>query len=78
MPTMQDATGKSKKKMIAVAVLCFGWMLSGITAFVASLFCFARSGTMREKVLGLLIAILTGPFFWAYVLSMKGYCRRKL
>lgn len=78
MPTMQDTTGKNKKKMIAIAVFCFVWMLSGITAFVSSLFCFTRSGTIREKVLGLLIAVLTGPFFWAYVLSMKGYCRRKV
>jgi len=51
------------------------WALTGLVAFAASLFCFARSGTIIEKATGLAVSVLTGPFFFAYYASMRGYCR---
>jgi uncharacterized membrane-anchored protein len=51
------------------------WTLSGILAFIFSIVCFWRTGTPVEKVIGLLIAILMGPFYFLYFLLMKDYCK---
>jgi hypothetical protein len=51
------------------------WLVAGIAGFVYSIMCFGKSGTLGYKVIGILIAVLFGPFFWIYLLSVKKYCR---
>jgi uncharacterized membrane-anchored protein len=51
------------------------WIVSGIIAFILSIVCFWKTGTPVEKVIGLLIAILMGPFYFLYFLLMKDYCK---
>jgi hypothetical protein len=50
------------------------WVLLGIGAFIASLVCFGYSGSLTEKILGLVIAFMIGPFYWLYFYFNKNYC----
>ena len=51
------------------------WAIMGIAAFIASLVCFGRSGTVGEKFLGLILAFFLGPFYWLYFFLNPDYCR---
>ena len=67
----QFARGKNVILLVLVAV----WILAGISAFVYSLYCFTKSGTTAEKILGFLLAMISGPFYFIYVAMYKAYCR---
>jgi hypothetical protein len=51
------------------------WMLAGLVSFVMSLACFGYSGTFAQHLLGLVIAVLFGPFYFIYYASSTTYCR---
>jgi hypothetical protein len=65
----------TKGKGIVALVLVTVWVLAGISAFVYSLYCFTKSGTTAEKILGLILAMISGPFYFIYVAMYKAYCR---
>jgi hypothetical protein len=53
------------------------WVITGLFAFFWSLKCFGKSGTMAQKIGGLILSILFGPFALIYIILMKeykGYC----
>ena len=53
------------------------WVFTGILAFLTSLICFAFNGTMSDKFLGLIVALVIGPFYWLYfIFNNTGYCSR--
>lgn len=54
------------------------WMLLGFIAFILSLTCFGKTGTTTDKVLGLIIALLFGPFYFIYYAVNKSYCNNPL
>lgn len=62
--------------MVALFAFIVFWVVVGVWAFVMSLICFGRSGSTAEKVIGLLLAWITGPFFWIYFVYNKGYCNQ--
>jgi hypothetical protein len=47
----------------------------GILAFIWSLYCFNKSGSIQQKVLGLLFAIFIGPLFFIYYKYSPSYCK---
>ncbi len=53
------------------------WILAGLAAFVWSIVCFGRSGTTAQHIVGLLLSMFVGPFYWIYFLAVPGYCRVK-
>jgi hypothetical protein len=53
----------------------FIWVFIGLVAFIMSLVCFARSGTTFDKIMGLLLAIFFGPFYFLFYVFNGGYCR---
>ena len=53
----------------------FVWVFIGLFAFILSLVCFARSGSAFEKIMGLLLAIFFGPFYFLFYVFNKEYCR---
>lgn len=61
--------------LTAAALFALLWGILGFAAFITSLICFGRSGTMGQQVAGLIIALLFGPFYWIYFASVKTYCR---
>ena len=63
------------KYIIIIYILMFIWALIGIFAFILSLICFGRSGTLLEKILGLFLAIFFGPFYFIFYMFNTKYCR---
>lgn len=65
---------KAPKALVAFIII---WSILGVLAFFTSLICFGfRSSSMDQKILGLLIALVLGPFYWLYFFFNKEYCRR--
>lgn len=50
------------------------WVAAGIIAFIMSILCFGKSGTIAQQIVGLLLAIFFGPFYWLYFVAVKSYC----
>lgn len=50
------------------------WNFVGLVAFVTSLVCFYRSGTTEQHAIGLLLAIILGPFYFLYYRCSPSYC----
>jgi hypothetical protein len=65
----------SSTPYIMVFIFMTLWTISGIAAFIMSIVCFARSGTMGQQVVGLLLAIFFGPFYWIYYFILSSYCK---
>ena len=58
-----------------IIVLYLVWALLGFAAFVMSIVCFNYAGTPAENGVGLLLALLTGPFYFIYYMMGKTYCK---
>jgi hypothetical protein len=61
-----------------VGFLLILWALAGVVAFFWSLACLGKSGgSGSSKVLGLLIAIFFGPFWflYKYLTESQNYCK---
>lgn len=63
---------------ITVILLIVVWVVAGIAAFITSLVCFGKSGTTGQHVIGLLLSLFLGPFYWIYFFAVKGYCGSNL
>jgi hypothetical protein len=64
--------------MIEFLVLIFllFWIFSGLAAFIMSLVCFGYGGTAIDKVVGLILAIFFGPFYWFFYGFNTYYCNK--
>lgn len=58
----------------AVFIFVIIWSLLGFIAFIMSIVCFWRSGTFGQHIIGFLIALMFGPFYWFYYKFASGYC----
>ena len=72
-------TQKPKKKKYSwIIILILGlWILSGFIAFLYSLTCFGTSSTNTDKIIGVLLALCFGPFYFIYLYFNTSYCRKK-
>jgi hypothetical protein len=59
---------------MVILILIGLWTLFGFVAFVKSILCFGSSSTMTEKLLGFLLAVFFGPFYFIYLYANKNYC----
>ncbi len=72
---MVDTDYEPNRGLIFLMVV---WSLLGVVAFFTSLICFAyKSSSLDQKVLGLLVSLILGPFYWLYFYYAKDYCRKK-
>ena len=62
--------------VILVGCLVITIVILGLMALVYSLMCFGYQSTFFEKMLGLLLAFFTGPFYFIYYAYNKSYCRK--
>ena len=63
------------KMVLYYLIFIIIWIIIGFIAFITSLVCFGRSGTIAEKIIGLLLAIFFGPFYFLFYGFNEGYCR---
>ena len=52
------------------------WFIIGIIGFVMSLICIFYKSSTSDKFLGVIIALIFGPFFWLYYIYNNNYCNR--
>jgi hypothetical protein len=60
----------------AILIFIMLWVVLGFIAFVCSLWCFKYDATLVEKLIGLLLAIFTGPLYFIYYKFNTNYCRK--
>lgn len=58
-------------------VLAIAWAVAGIAAFVYSVVCVGKTSSAGKVIVGLLMSVFLGPFYWIYYFLDKGYCRGK-
>lgn len=78
MDFLQSKDDKDKKSpgKIIIMILAIIWIILGITGFIMSIVCFGRSGSSSQHIVGLLLAIFFGPFFWIFYFFVPDYCKR--
>ena len=59
---------------IILIIFIIIFIIVSIYCLVKSLMCFGKSGSTAEKVIGVLIAFFTGPFYLLYLNFNTGYC----
>jgi uncharacterized membrane protein len=63
---------------IALIVL-FIWNILGLLAYITSITCVPYGGTFTQNLIGILISIILGPFYWIYyVMTDSNYCGKGL
>jgi len=72
----KEEVTKFKSTFWVIIAFVLLWVILGFSAFIMSLVCFGYSGTLAHHVIGLLLSIFIGPFYWIYFFSMKSYCGR--
>jgi len=60
---------------IGLIIFFIIWIISSIIAFIYSLVCFGKSGSVLDKIIGLLLAIFFGPFYFIYLYNYGVYCK---
>lgn len=68
-------TLQTQSTLQVAAIFIFAWTALGIIAFFWSLYCFKKSGSIEQKVLGLLLAMFIGPLFFIYYRYSPSYCK---
>lgn len=63
---------------IAISIFILTWLFVGLIAFIWSLICFGRSGSAVDHIMGFIIAVIFGPFFFIYYAANKNYCNKIL
>lgn len=57
-----------------LAMFILIWMFAGIGALIMSIVCFGYGGSTAYKIVGLVISLFLGPFYWIYYIVNKDYC----
>lgn len=71
----QEATLGQKISSSFMLLFLVLWLLGGIAALIMSIVCFGFSGSITEKVVGLLLAFFLGPLYFIFYGVNKDYCR---
>ena len=69
-------TDKLTPTTIVWIILGVVWVAFGLAGFIMSLWCLGFSGNGGEKFIGVLVAIILGPWYWLYFYSVPSYCAR--
>ena len=77
--TTTKLEAKTASAGVALAAIMFilisVFAILGIYSLVKSLLCIGKSGSVGEKIFGILLAFFTGPFYLIYLNSSDGYCK---
>ena len=71
-----DSTEEVAYGIVILIILFWIWIIIGFIAFITSLICFARNGSTTDKIIGLLLALFFGPFYFLFYAFKKDYCTK--
>ena len=54
----------------------YAYSLLGVVAFIWSILCFDKKGSLASKIIGFFIALLLGPFYFFYYYYNRKYCKK--
>ena len=60
-----------------LSIIVLIWMFGGLAAFIMSVVCFGKS-TKQKAIIGIVLAIFLGPFYWLYYSMSQNYCSSRL
>ena len=69
-------TGEWNVKTVLIFTFAILWFTFGLIGFILSLVCFGYSGSTGEKIMGIVIALALGPWYFLYYFSSGSYCKR--
>jgi hypothetical protein len=56
-------------------LITFVWVMIGLVAFLWSIYCFGKTGTIFQKIIGIIMAMFMGPLFFFYYRYSPTYCK---
>lgn len=59
-----------------ILIFLLVWIIGGIISFIGSMMCLAYEAPMQDKILGVIFAIIAGPFYWIYYVYNINYCNK--
>ena len=60
---------------MGVMLFVLVWMFAGVAALITSIICITKtSAAPNDNLVGLLLALFFGPFYWIYFIAKTGYC----
>ena len=68
-------TEETTSTIQVASMFLFVWIICGVIAFVWSIYCFGKTGTIFQKILGLLMAMFFGPLFFLLYKFSPTYCK---
>ncbi len=72
----EETTKNAARLGIAASLFALAWILAGLAAFVMSIICFGRSGSVGQHIVGFLLAMFFGPFYWIFYGVSPDYCNK--
>jgi len=76
-PTTETTAPTAGQYGMLILVVIVIFVIVAIYCLIKSLMCFGKSGSTAEKIIGLLIAFFTGPFYLLYLNFNEGYCNNE-
>ena len=73
-----DENKKEKETQTTIQIFglfTFIWIMLGLIAFVWSIYCFGKTGTIFQKMVGIIMAMFMGPLFFFYYRYSPTYCK---
>jgi hypothetical protein len=69
-----------KEREIEITIQIFGlftfvWVMLGLIAFLWSIYCFGKTGTIFQKFIGIIMSMFMGPLFFFYYRYSPTYCK---
>ena len=71
----QEFSEEGKTTVQVIAIFIFVWIILGLIALVWSIYCFGKSGSIFQKIIGMLLAMFTGPLFFILYKYSPTYCK---
>lgn len=72
----QKKDDKNEKTTVQIfGLFMFVWIVFGLAAFVWSIYCFGKTGSMLQKLVGLIMAVFFGPLFFVLYKFSPTYCK---
>ena len=62
--------------VIFILILALIWIIAGFAAFIAGIVCLFYNSSIQDKIIGLILGIIAGPFYWIYYIYNLNYCNR--
>jgi hypothetical protein len=62
--------------LMFIVIISLIWGIVGFVAFIASIVCLFYNSSTQDKIIGLILGIIAGPFYWIYYIYNLNYCNR--